>query len=176
MQMRKNLYIFKHFAKNKKLFFYQYLSFSVWFPLSLKHWSPLRYTHKVLIYKEHQSVCPRVGIGTLPTPLLQASVSSPNSPPPRPKGGGHARLRLRGWGSPNPDDWRKGLALCLLCGYTLPHRKAVLVRHAWLLSVMKYNGWIQRIIYKQLYLTEARSWTVPAREAGTACPSKLPSH
>ncbi len=41
MQMRKKLYIFKHFAKSKKLFFCQYLSFSVWFPLSLKHWSPL---------------------------------------------------------------------------------------------------------------------------------------
>jgi hypothetical protein len=43
MQMRKKLYIFKHFAKSKKLFFCQYLSFSVWFPLSLKHWSPLMY-------------------------------------------------------------------------------------------------------------------------------------
>ncbi len=42
--MRKKLYIFKHFAKSKKLFFCQYLSFSVWFPLSLKHWSPLLYT------------------------------------------------------------------------------------------------------------------------------------
>ncbi len=41
MQMRKKLYIFKHLAKSKKLFFCQYLSFSVWFPLSLKHWSPL---------------------------------------------------------------------------------------------------------------------------------------
>ncbi len=41
MQMRKNLYIFQHFAKSKKLFFSKYLSFSVWFPLSLKHWSPL---------------------------------------------------------------------------------------------------------------------------------------
>ncbi len=37
--MRKKLYIFKHLAKSKKLF----LSFSVWFPLSLKHWSPLVY-------------------------------------------------------------------------------------------------------------------------------------
>ncbi len=43
MQMRKKLYIFKTFAKSKKLFFCQYLSFSVWFPLSLKHWSPLLY-------------------------------------------------------------------------------------------------------------------------------------
>jgi hypothetical protein len=23
---------------------------------------------------------------------------------------------LRGWGSPNSNDWRKNLALCLLCG------------------------------------------------------------
>jgi hypothetical protein len=27
----------------------------------------------------------------------------------------HTRLRVRGWGSPNSDDWRKSLALCLLC-------------------------------------------------------------
>ncbi len=39
--MQKNLYILKHFAISKKLFFYQYLSFSDWFPLILKHWSPL---------------------------------------------------------------------------------------------------------------------------------------
>ncbi len=32
---------FQTFVKSKKLFFCQYLSFSVWFPLSLKHWSPL---------------------------------------------------------------------------------------------------------------------------------------
>ncbi len=32
--------------------------------------------------------------------------------PPEPKGGGHTRLRVRGWGSPNSDDWRKSLALC----------------------------------------------------------------
>ncbi len=40
-----------------------------------------------------------------PTPLLQASV--------------HTRLRLWGWGwgSPSSDDWRKSLALCLLCEY-----------------------------------------------------------
>ncbi len=36
--------------------------------------------------------------------------------PPGPKGGGHTCLRLRGWGCPNFDDWRKSLALCLLCG------------------------------------------------------------
>jgi hypothetical protein len=30
--------------------------------------------------------------------------------PPEP---GHTRLWVRGWGSPNSDDWRKSLALCL---------------------------------------------------------------
>jgi hypothetical protein len=38
------------------------------------------------------------------------------------KGGGQTRLRVRGWGRPNSNDWRKSLALCLLCGLTLPER------------------------------------------------------
>ncbi len=53
-----------------------------------------------------------VGIGTPPTPLPLASVPSP---PPGTKGGGHTSLRLRGWGSPNFDDWGYSLALCLFC-------------------------------------------------------------
>ncbi len=36
MQMRKKLDIFKHFEKSKKLFFWQYLSFSVWFLLKFQ--------------------------------------------------------------------------------------------------------------------------------------------
>jgi hypothetical protein len=42
-----------------------------------------------------------------------------DSSSPLPSGGGggrHTRLWVRGWG-PNSDDWRKSLALCLLCGY-----------------------------------------------------------
>ncbi len=39
--------------------------------------------HKVHIYMEYHSVCPLVGIGTLPTLLCQ---------------------RVRGWGSPNSND------------------------------------------------------------------------
>jgi hypothetical protein len=54
--------------------------------------------HKVLIYKEYHSVCPLVGIGTLPIPLSPASV------PPSPRGRGHTRLRVRGWESPNSDE------------------------------------------------------------------------
>jgi hypothetical protein len=65
---------------------------------------------------------PSLGLGpprTAPPPLPQASAP----PPPQPRGGGHARLRVREWGSPNSDDCRKSLALCLLCGtffLTLP--------------------------------------------------------
>ncbi len=42
------------------------------------------------------------------------------APPSRTEGGGgggaHTRLRVRGWGRPNSGDWRKSLALCILCG------------------------------------------------------------
>ncbi len=74
--------------------------------------------HKVLIYIEHHSVCPLVGIWTPPTPLPQASVP----PPPQDQrvGGGAHSPAARGWGSSNSDDWRKSLALCLLCAPTLP--------------------------------------------------------
>jgi hypothetical protein len=64
------------------------------------------------IYKEYHSICTLVGIGTLPTPL--SPVASKCAPPPEPGGGVHTRLRVRGWGSPNSDDWRKSLALCVL--------------------------------------------------------------
>ncbi len=40
--MRKKLYIFKHFAKSKKLFFCQYLSFSVWFLLKFQKSTKLK--------------------------------------------------------------------------------------------------------------------------------------
>jgi hypothetical protein len=58
---------------------------------------------------------------TVYVPWFELEHSHPLSPasvplPPEPKGGGgHTRLRVGGWGSPNSDDWRKSLALCLLC-------------------------------------------------------------
>jgi hypothetical protein len=80
----------------------------------LKIFAGYHYDHKVRIYKEYHSVCPRVEIGILP--LSPASVPLP----PEPGGGGHTHsLRVRGWGSPNSDDWIKSLALCLVCGYDL---------------------------------------------------------
>jgi hypothetical protein len=68
--------------------------------------------HKVHIYTEYHSVCPLVGIRTLPSP----SLASECAPPPQPKGGRAHSPAGKGWGSPNSDDWRKSLALCLLCG------------------------------------------------------------
>jgi hypothetical protein len=41
------------------------------------------------------------------------SLAGECAPPPST---GDTRLRVRGWGSPNSDDWKKSLALCLLCG------------------------------------------------------------
>jgi hypothetical protein len=68
---------------------------------------------KVLIYTECHSVCPLVGIRTPPAPIPQASVP----PPPGTKGKGEHSPAGGVWGSPNSDDWRKSLALFLLCGH-----------------------------------------------------------
>ncbi len=69
-------------------------------------------TTKIHIYLEKHSVCLFVRIGTPPPPLPQRVCPSPGT-----KGGEvlHTRLRVRGRGSPNSNDWRKSLALCLLC-------------------------------------------------------------
>ncbi len=47
----------------------------------------------------------------LPTPCPVSECA-----PPRNRGGGgvQTHLRVRGWGSPNSNDWRKGLVLCLV--------------------------------------------------------------
>jgi hypothetical protein len=67
------------------------------------------------IYIEYHSGCPLVRVGTPPLALPQASVPPPH-PPPGTKGEVvHTRLRVRGRGSPNADDLRKSLALCLIC-------------------------------------------------------------
>ncbi len=49
---------------------------------------------------------PRIWDSPTPSPASEWATH------PKPKGGGHTRL----WGSPNSEDWRKSLALCLLCG------------------------------------------------------------
>jgi hypothetical protein len=69
--------------------------------------------HKVRIFKEYHSVCPLVGIGTLPTPLSPASVPLP--PEPWWGGGGAHSPAGEGLGESKFRRRRKSLALCLLC-------------------------------------------------------------
>jgi hypothetical protein len=65
----------------------------------------LRATNYIYRQSTYYSVCPTVGIGDSPT----SSLASECAPPPGTKGGGgHTRLRVKGWESPNSDD-------CLLC-------------------------------------------------------------
>ncbi len=45
-----------------------------------------------------------------PNPSLANECAPPRN---QRSGEGHTRLRVRGWESPNSDDWRKSLALCL---------------------------------------------------------------
>ncbi len=74
---------------------------------SCKH----RHRHKY-IPRAPQCLSPRWNWDT-PPPLPQARVYPPF--PPYQKGGTRSP-GVRGRGSPNSDDWRKSLALCLLCG------------------------------------------------------------
>ncbi len=66
---------------------------------------------------------------SVPTLSLGPPTPSPASecvpPPPQPKEGEHTRLRVRGWGSPNSDDWRKSLALYLSVGIHYTYRSTV---------------------------------------------------
>ena len=66
---------------------------------------------------EYHSVYPLVGIGT-PHPLSRSECVSPLNQ----RRGEHTRLRVRGWGSLNSDDWRKSLALCLHFSGAQPSR------------------------------------------------------
>ncbi len=81
---------------------------------------------KYVYIKEYHSECmsPRRNWDS-PNP----SLASECAPPPQNRGwGGHTHsLRVRGWGSHNSDDWRKSLALCLLCGYDLASSNCRLV-------------------------------------------------
>ncbi len=89
---------------------------------SLNSYSPTTYKHFPVSFGFHLVLpqCllrPHVRIGTPPPPLSEASAPLPH--PRNQSGGGgvvHTRLYVRGWGSPNSDNYRKGLELCLLCG------------------------------------------------------------
>jgi hypothetical protein len=68
-------------------------------------WFSIRFSSFLLFSVQHRvgrvlSVSPVVGIGTPPTPLAAGECA----PPPFGPGGGHTRLRLKGWGSPNSNE------------------------------------------------------------------------
>jgi hypothetical protein len=57
---------------------------------------------------------------TVYVPSSELGLSHPPLSPvsvPLPLGGCKTLVGIGGWGIPNPHDWRKSLALCLLCGY-----------------------------------------------------------
>jgi hypothetical protein len=60
-------------------------------------------------YLEYQSVCPIDEIGSPPPPPSEC-VS-----PLDPRGESNTILRVRGWGGPNSDDWKKAGTLYTLC-------------------------------------------------------------
>ncbi len=74
------------------------------------------------IYRVPQYMSPRRNWDS-PTPYLASACAPPTGTK---EGGGHTRLRVRGWGSPNSDDWRKSLELCLLCVVLY-----ILIRRTW---------------------------------------------
>jgi hypothetical protein len=63
--------------------------------------------HKVHIYLEYHSVCPLVRIGNPRNHRVHAPCGSGGSQFRRV----HTRLRVRGWGSPDSDDWKKKLSI-----------------------------------------------------------------
>jgi hypothetical protein len=78
-------------------------------PLHMRH----TYCHKVHLYTAQSTkvYVPSSELG-LSHPLSRQRVG----PSPRyQRGGGHTRLRVRGWGSPNSEDLRTSLALFLFC-------------------------------------------------------------
>jgi hypothetical protein len=64
--------------------------------------------HKTHIYLEYHSICPLVEI-------VPPSPASECAPPTESKGGDTLACGERGAGSPNSDDWRESLVICLLC-------------------------------------------------------------
>jgi hypothetical protein len=64
------------------------------------------FTKYLYLYRAHTVYVPSSELG-LPQPLSRKRVCPPLLPDQRV--GGHTRLLVRGWGSPNSDDWRKRL-------------------------------------------------------------------
>ncbi len=108
-------------------------------PLKIQTLNTVYMTKYILCkYIEYHS---GVQIGT-PPPPLPPRVGPP--PPPGTKKGVRTRLCVRECGSSNQDDWRKSLALCLLCGiHTYRHHSQILYiyRAHRLQSLIEVHNW-----------------------------------
>jgi hypothetical protein len=65
------------------------------------NWLPFKVPQRTYIPRVPQFLSSRPNWDPSPPPLSQASMS----PPRNQRRGGHTRLRVRGWGSPNSDDY-----------------------------------------------------------------------
>ncbi len=74
---------------------------------------------KHIYTRVYHSTCPLIRIGTSHPPPASECVPFPWK---KGFGGVHTRLRVRGCGSPNSDDWRKNLAHCLHYSVGLRHQ------------------------------------------------------
>jgi hypothetical protein len=96
------------------------------------HKNALGVKHKVHTYTEYHSVCPLVGIGTLPPLLSQASVPLP----PEPEGGGWAHSPAgEGLGVPILTTGEKLSTLPTLWGEVFHQVLKNVHRRLWLTSV-----------------------------------------
>ncbi len=123
--------------------FFSKLLYSTLFPIP-----PLRFHcvgHKVRIYKEYHSVMSPRRNWDSPNPSLATRVC----PSPR------VRLRVRGWGSPNSDDWRKKLSTlpALWCQRMLGSKPGLL--RLW--------HWLSHALTTQLYLQHNSTKSHPPR-------------
>jgi hypothetical protein len=75
-------------------------------------------------------------------------------------GGGHIRLRVRGRGTPNSDDLRKSLALCLLCVHNHREPKRCIGHVVSVLPTFRVAGLYRLTIYTTIECTEVISYIV----------------
>jgi hypothetical protein len=104
---------------NLSYFFFQFWGWLSYVQIHAHHNTTLLCVH--IVYRQHEVHIPRVPQCLSPCPNWDPHTPPPASecvPPPGTKRGGrHTRLRVRGcMGGLNSDDWRKSIALCLLCG------------------------------------------------------------
>ncbi len=115
--------------------------------------------HKVHIYLEYHSVYPRRWNWDPPPPFLPlASVPLP----PEPKGGGGlTRLRVRGWRSPNSNDWHSVYSVHRRYGTNFLLHHLIILNSG---SMFRLFTWVllpMRPSWPERFLTSTRFPSVP---------------